>query len=87
VGKLKEKEEEKKRMEKCKINRKRGKGVLFSIPSINFKNKTYTAICLLKTLSSMTVYKYFETIFILKKWWFWDPIKNRQPHQRIEATR
>jgi hypothetical protein len=52
VGKLKEKEEEKKRMEKEKINTKRGK-VCFSVylPSI----KTYRAICLLKKLSSMTV--------------------------------
>jgi hypothetical protein len=39
VGKLKEKEEEKKRMEKRKINPKRGKGVLFSKPSANLKLK------------------------------------------------
>jgi hypothetical protein len=39
VGKLKEKEEEKKRMEKRKINPKRGKGVLLSIPSANLKLK------------------------------------------------
>jgi hypothetical protein len=40
VGKLKEKEENKKRMEKRKINPKsRNKGVLFSIPSVNLKLK------------------------------------------------
>jgi hypothetical protein len=50
MGKLKEKEEEKKRMEKRKINLKRGKGVLFSVPFVNFKIKTYIAICLLKKL-------------------------------------
>jgi len=37
VGKLKERKEEKKRMEKRKINPKRRKGVLFSIPSVNLK--------------------------------------------------
>jgi hypothetical protein len=46
VGKLKEKEEDYKRMEKRKINRKKGKGVLFS----QFKIKTCTAIFLLKKL-------------------------------------
>jgi hypothetical protein len=39
VGKLKEKEEEKKRMEKRKINLKKGKGVLFRIPPVNLKLK------------------------------------------------
>jgi hypothetical protein len=39
VGKLKEKEEEKKRMEKRKINPKRGNGVLFGLPSVNLKLK------------------------------------------------
>jgi hypothetical protein len=39
VGKLKEKEEDKKRIEKRKINPKRGKGVLFSILSVNLKLK------------------------------------------------
>jgi hypothetical protein len=39
VGKLKEKKGEKKRMEKHKINPKRGKGVLFSITSVNLKLK------------------------------------------------
>jgi hypothetical protein len=39
VGKLKDRKEEKKRMEKRKINPKRRKGVLFSIglPSVNLK--------------------------------------------------
>jgi hypothetical protein len=34
VGKLKNRKEEKKRMEKCKINPKRRKDVLFNIPSV-----------------------------------------------------
>jgi hypothetical protein len=37
VGNLKEKEEEKKITEKRKINPKRGKGMFFSIPSVNLK--------------------------------------------------
>jgi hypothetical protein len=37
VGKLKERKEEKKKMEKRKINPKRRKGMLFSIPSVNLK--------------------------------------------------
>jgi hypothetical protein len=49
VGKLKEKEKDNKRMEKRKINPKRGKGVLFS----QFKIKTCVAIFLLKKLSRL----------------------------------
>jgi hypothetical protein len=37
VGKLKERKKGKKGMEKRKRNLKRGKGVLFNIPSVNFK--------------------------------------------------
>jgi hypothetical protein len=37
VGKLKDRKEEKKRMEKRKINPKRRKGVLLSIPPVNLK--------------------------------------------------
>jgi hypothetical protein len=39
VRNLKEKEEEKKRMATRKINLKKGKGVLFNIPSVNLKLK------------------------------------------------
>jgi hypothetical protein len=37
VGKMKERKEGKKRMEKRKRNVKRGKGVLFGIPYVNLK--------------------------------------------------
>jgi hypothetical protein len=37
VGKMKKRKEGKKRMGKCKRNGKRGRGVLFDIPSVNLK--------------------------------------------------
>jgi hypothetical protein len=53
VGKLKEKEENGKAQNKSK----KGERCAFQYTFRQFKIETYIAICLLKKLSSMTVYK------------------------------
>ncbi len=61
---MKDRKEEKKRMEKRKINPKRRKGVLFSIglPSVNLKYNHIEQFDVLKKLSGMTMYVKRESI-------------------------